>query len=161
MQATSAEVVDVDGDGKAFCKRCCEEFKDNGGHGNLHNHIITKHEEYKQVLLEHRRLEASGGAMNRFVVKKSISRDARSIHGWIEWIVLADLPVTIVQNEYYVKYSRNTLKPTTYKTVTKYMERLEKLVRRDIARELPPTFGLVFDGWSCDGEHLSVCCVDS
>ena len=54
-------MVDVNGDGMAFCKRCCEGFKDNGGHGNLHNHIITKHEEYKQVLLEHRRLEASGG----------------------------------------------------------------------------------------------------
>ena len=91
--------------------------------------------------------------MNRFVMKKSISPDAKSIHGWIEWVVLADLPVTIVQNEYYVKYSRNTLKPTTYKTVTKYMERLEELTRRDIARELPPTFGLVFDGCSCDGEH--------
>ena len=113
----------------AFCKRCCKEFKDNDGHGNLYNHIATKHDDYRDVLAEQKRLEASGGPMNRFVVKKSVSSDAKSVHGWIEWIVLADLPVTIVQNEYYIKYSRNSLKPTTYKTITKYMERLEEIVR--------------------------------
>ena len=126
-----AEVVDVNGDGMAFCKRCCEEFKDNCGHGNLYNHIATKHDDYRDVLAEQKRLEASGGPMNRFVVKKSVSSDAKSMHGWIEWIVLADLPVTIVQNEYYRKYSRNSLKPTMYKTITKHMETLRNsLVRR-------------------------------
>ena len=44
-----AEVVDVNGDGMAFCKRCCEEFKDNSGHGNLYNHIATKHDDYRDV----------------------------------------------------------------------------------------------------------------
>ena len=37
--------------------------------------------------------------MNRLVVKKSVSSDAKSTHGWIEWIALADLPVAIAQNE--------------------------------------------------------------
>ena len=36
--------------------------------------------------------------MNRFVVKNAVSSDAKSMHGWIEWILLADLPVTIAQN---------------------------------------------------------------
>ena len=126
-----AEVVDVNSDGMAFCKRCCEEFKDNSGHGNLYNHIATKHDDYRDVLAEQKRLEASGGPMNRFIVKKSASSDAKSMHGWIEWIVLADLPVTIVQNEYYIKYSRNSLKPTTYKTITKRLHMLRNsLVHR-------------------------------
>ena len=42
-----AEVVDVNDNGMAFCKRCWEEFKENNGHGNLYNHIATKHDDYK------------------------------------------------------------------------------------------------------------------
>ena len=104
-----AQVVDVDvtGDGMAFCKRFCEEYKDNNGYGNLYNHIATNHDDYKDVLAEQKRSEAPGGPMNRFVVEKAVSSDAKSMHGWIEWIVLAALPVTIVQNECYIKCSRN------------------------------------------------------
>ena len=52
---------------------------------------------------------------------------------WIGWIVLGDLPIPIVQNEQYPKYT--TLKPMTYKTVSKKVEdwlRLEKQIDRTV-----------------------------
>ena len=64
---------------------------------------------------------------------------------------MADLPITCVENEYYQK--RSNLAPTTYKTVSKYMEKLLSIVKENIKKSLPPTFGIVFDGWTCDGEH--------
>jgi len=33
------------------------------------------------------------------------------------------------------------------------MEALLRLIKENIKRGLPPTFGAIFDGWSCDGEH--------
>ena len=74
------------------------------------------------------------------------------LFAWIKWIIMADLPITIVENTHYRKHS--LLKPTTYKTVTMHMEKLLGIVRGNIKRGLPQTFGLIFDGWSCDySEH--------
>ena len=64
---------------------------------------------------------------------------------------MADLPVTVVENEFYKK--RSNLESTTYKTVMKHMEALLRLIKENIKRGLSPTFGTIFDGWSCDGEH--------
>ena len=90
--------------------------------------------------------------MDNFVrVTKLVSSDAKNMFGWIEWIVMADLSITIVDNEYYRK--RSNLKSTSYKIVSKHMETLLKLVEENIKLGLPETFGLIFDGWTCDGEH--------
>lgn len=88
---------------------------------------------------------------NWVTVTKIVSPEAKNMFGWIEWIVMADLPLKIVENEYYRK--RTNLEPTTYKTITKHMENLLKLIKENIKRGLPKTFGIIFDGWSCDGEH--------
>ena len=83
--------------------------------------------------------------MDSFVsITKVVSDEAKNISSWIEWTVLADLPITVVESEHYRKNS--TLKPTTYKSITKYMISLLEIVRTSIKRGLPKTFGLVFDG---------------
>ena len=62
------------------------------------------------------------GALGDWItVKKNVSPEAKNMFGWIEWIVMADLPVTVVENDLYKK--RSNLSPTTYKTVTKHPER--------------------------------------
>jgi hypothetical protein len=33
------------------------------------------------------------------------------------------------------------------------METLLKLIQGNIKRKLPATFGIIFDGWTCEGEH--------
>jgi hypothetical protein len=63
------------------------------------------------MLNEQKRSVAFGGALDTYVkVTKLVSADAKSMYGWIEWIVMTDLPITIVENEYYRK--RSNLKST-------------------------------------------------
>jgi hypothetical protein len=64
---------------------------------------------------------------NYVTVTKIVSAEAKNIFGWIEWIVVVDLLMTAVENEFYKK--RSNLEPTTYKTVTEHMETLLGLVR--------------------------------
>ena len=53
------------------------------------------------MLNEQRRSDAVG-AMDSYVrVTKTVSPDAKNMFAWIEWIVMADLPITVVDNEYY------------------------------------------------------------
>jgi hypothetical protein len=132
-------------DGKVFCKRCEKYLKDNPGHGNLATHVYNKHpSEYKEELTKH----LAGPTRNNLgnygvVITKIISPEAKDMFGWIEWIVMADLPIYNLENEYFRK--RSNLKPTTYKTISKYMTKLLELVRLNI-KGLPKTFGLIFDG---------------
>ena len=88
---------------------------------------------------------------NWITVTKAVSSEAKNMFGWIEWIVMADLPVTVVENELYRRHS--SLESTSYKTVTKQMEAVLKIIKENIKRGLPPSFGVIFDGWSRDGEH--------
>ena len=165
------DLIKKDAEGKVFC-RCCERyFKDNkgfrithyycaylclkklfAGHSNLANHARTRHsEEVKSKLNDALKGPTRGALGNWITVTKVVSPEAKNMFCWIEWIIMADLPVTIVENELYKK--RSNLESTTYKTVTKHMENLLRLIKENIKRGLPPTFGILFDGWSCDGEH--------
>ena len=122
------------------------------GHSNLANHARTRHsEEVKCKLTDALKGPTRGAIGNWITVTKIVSPEAKNMFGWIEWIVMADLPVTVVENELYKK--RSNLESTTYKTVMKHMEALLRLIKENIKRGLPPTFGIIFDGWSCDGEH--------
>jgi len=135
-------------EGKVKCRKCDAMCKDNSGHGNLASHVKTKHsaswqEELKQHLQGATR--NSSGKLESFIsITKVVSDEAKNINSWIEWIVLADLPIYVVENEHYRKNS--TLKPTTYKTITKHMTTLLEIVKLNIKRGLPKTFGLIFDG---------------
>ena len=141
-----------DAEGKVFC-RCCERYlKDNRSHSNLASHAINRHKEQVDEKVREALVGPTRGPMGNWVtVTKVVSAEAKNMFAWIEWIVMADLPLTVVENEFYKK--RSNLEPTTYKTVTKYMDNLLKLVRANIKRGLPKMFGIIFDGWSCDGEH--------
>ena len=79
---------------------------------------------------------------NWVTVTKVVSTQAKNMFAWIEWVVMADLPSTVVENEFYKRQSN--LEPTKYKTVTKYMENLLILVRVNIKRGLPQMFGIIF-----------------
>ena len=57
------------------------------------------------------------GFMDSYLkVTKAYSDEAKMMHSWIEWIVLADLPIYVVENDLYRKNSKLTA--TTYKTIT-------------------------------------------
>jgi len=138
--------------GRVYCK-CCENYlKDNSGHTNLISHVKQKHIAHlAEKLKEAEEVQAQTGIGKFVTVTKIVSPEAKNMFGWIEWIVMCDLPLTVTENEQYRNKSK--LQPTSYKTVSSYMEKLLGIVRENIKRGLPKTFGLLFDGWSCDGEH--------
>ena len=77
-------------------------------------HVQNKHRDWKLKLEEQKRGSVVSGGMEKFVtVTKLISTEAKNMYGWIEWIFMADLPITCVENEYYQK--RSNLAPTITK----------------------------------------------
>lgn len=104
-------------DGKAQCRKCDAFCKDNSGHGNLASHVKNKHSCWKEELnraLEDPNSRSSGG-MDKFVTfTKVVSNEAKNMASWIEWIVLSDLPITVVENKLFRKNSNLNL--TSYKT---------------------------------------------
>ena len=135
-------------EGKVECRKCGAMCKDNSGHGNLASHVKSKHSSaWKEELKQHqqRATREGSGSMESFItITKVVSDEAKNMSSWIEWIVLADLPICVVENVQYHKFT--TLKPTTYKTITKYMTTLLEIVKANLKRGLPKTFGLIFDG---------------
>ena len=134
-------------EGKVKCRKCDLYCKDNSGHGNLASHVKNKHSCWKDELADHFKSAAyrGEGSMDTYVtITRVVSDEAKNMSSWIEWIVFADLPITIVENEYYRKNSK--LKPTSYKTISKHMTNLLEIVRASIKTGLPKTFGLIFDG---------------
>ena len=145
-------IVTNDADGNAFCLRCEDWIRDNSGHSNLFRHVQTNHKDWQEKLDEQRSGKIAGGGMDKYLkITKRVSDEAKNMYGLLEWIVMADLPLKSVENEYFQK--RSNLKPTTYKTVSKHMEKVLSLVKEHIKESMPDTFGLIFDGWSCDSEH--------
>jgi hypothetical protein len=101
------------------------------GHSNLANHARNKHGDEVKIQLAKQIKGPSRGPMENYIVAtKIVSAEAKNMFGWIEWIVMADLPLTVVENEFYKK--RSNLESTTYKTVTKHMEALLRLTRENI-----------------------------
>jgi len=44
--------------------------------------------------------------MDKYVkITKIILEESKNMYGWLDWIVIADLPITIVENDYYIKLS--------------------------------------------------------
>ena len=138
-------------EGKVKCRKCNALCKDTSGQGNLASHVKAKHSSCWQEELKQHLEGATRGAfgyMDSFAtITKVVSDETKMMHSWIEWIVLVDLPIYVVENDLYRKNS--TLKPTTYKTITKYMTSLLEIVRLNIKRGLPKAFGIIFDGNKC------------
>jgi len=64
---------------------------------------------------------------------------------------MTDSPSTFVENEYNRKYAK--IEHISRGTYDKYKDLVHKVVKSKIKNELPPTFFIYFDGWSCNGEH--------
>ena len=95
--------------------------------------------------------------MNKFVPFMSVAPFSEKLYGWMDQTIMCDLPLTWCEDAYARKYT-NIVQTGGFiarKTVAKYIDRTATEMEKLIARELPPTFGIIFDGWSCDGEHYT------
>ncbi|KAE9044802.1 hypothetical protein PR003_g4347 [Phytophthora rubi] len=74
------------------------------------------------------------------------------IYLWMRWIITRNLPVTEVEN----KLTREvvTLKPIAVRTQKTYMRFVVGKVGQTVATEMGESFGLMFDGWTCNSLHF-------
>ena len=81
-------------------------------------------------VLEYRKCKKQGKAMDAYI--RPVTEKARSVYGWIDWIVESCLPFSIVTNERFRKYS--SLKPISKNTLQKYCKLLVAYVKEKLAK---------------------------
>jgi hypothetical protein len=142
------------------CRLCSTEIKCKRGAGytNLKTHA-NKHTDAVELInaakaaKREKRIETLGATVSNLLgATFSIDQKDINIHGWIEGIVMANLPFTFVENEWARKYL--SLQNISRNTIKKYMEGLLYTVERKLANVLPNTFGVIIDGWTESGTHF-------
>ncbi len=114
------------------------------GYGNLISHIKEQHTDWEKIM-EAKRLNSSS-KLTKFINKK-----AATIFGWMEWVIMANLPFSFVENDLTIKYT--TLESICAKTFSKYLRLLALEVENKVRDELPDKIGIVIDGWSEGNRH--------
>ena len=154
LQISSTELCNlcfqaVEGKEGYFCCNLCNvQRKKSNGFSNLVSHLEDKHiNDLKDFI--NKETSNKSGPLNAFL--RPLSKDAKNLHGWIEWIVMGDLPQLFVEDTYTKRYTK--LESISRHTLQKYMEEVLHEVQDEITKELPTSFGIMFDGWSCGGEH--------
>ena len=70
---------------------------------------------------------------------------------WVKWVIERNMPLSGIENELTRRFTN--LKPITTRALKDAMSMLTVAVQTEIAAELPPHFGLTFDGWSDGSTH--------
>ena len=109
------------------------------GYQNLVSHIKENHKNWENIM-ESKALEGNS-LITQFVNKK-----ASTVFGWVELVVVCNLPFTFVENPLIRKY--NKLDSIARNTLMKYLKLLTIEVEKKVSKELPEKFGIVIDGWS-------------
>lgn len=132
--------------GRSF-KHCkTDKVGDSKFHGNFLTHIRSI-DDWKKTLIELKSNRV--GPLDK--IFHIVSSKAQLYHDWSEWVVMTDRASTFVENPYNRKYAK--MDGISRATYDKYKDRLHIVMENKIRSELPSTFLLYFDGWSCEGEH--------
>jgi len=142
-----SEFFNTPNEKKSSCKVCKTTKEYDMGMTNSLKHIETQHKQWSELIST----RAAGASSIDFYVQL-IDPKSQNLHDWAEWVIMDNHPYTFVTNKYTRKntnledISRNTLGPLCDAINW-------EVVRPKISQELPDTFGAVFDGWECGGEH--------
>ena len=79
-----------------------------------------------------------------------VSPKARSYYTWLKWIVDENLPFNFVESVHARKNS-NIEHNMCRGTLMKFCEAVLKSIVQRIIEELPPSFGIIVDGWDSGG----------
>ena len=126
MQISSTELCNlcfqaVEGKEGYFCCNLCNfQRKKSNGFSNLVSHLEDKHLNDLKDFINKEKSNKSG-PLNAFL--RPLSKDAKNLHGWIEWIVMGDLPQLFVEDTYTKRYTK--LESISRHTLQKYMEEVE------------------------------------
>jgi hypothetical protein len=127
------------------CERQITRVKVRGGWSMLKQHVKT-HKQWKAKCITAK----DSGRMYDFVTKR-VSDAIINAFKWLEWIIMEDLPFSFVDNT--LTRKNVALDPISRPTLDEIHESLGDFVEQKIKESLPPTFGLVVDGWTCNKKH--------
>jgi hypothetical protein len=128
------------------CRKCQCNKRKSGGWTNLTNHTKScVGSNYKEIFNE----KNSSGAFATFL--PTVSKKEKEMFGWIQFIVLGNHSLAVVDNE----ITRDVVRfeKITSKLLRKTILSLKEEVKRDLRKMLPDKFVLVFDGWSEGTDH--------
>ena len=118
-------------------------YKANSGCSNLRQHIISQHECQHQSIARNYFIQQArlinGNTLDNYnsSFTKFVSKKAKDIFAWLDLVIFADLPFSIVENKRFRDMTSNNVSPISRNTFTKYFLRTGFLVT-----EKPPIFCL-------------------
>lgn len=127
------------------CNKCGKTKMKSGGWTNLLNHArscvgVSFQTDYEALHAK----TTKPNSIASFVLR--INDTERDMYKWVEWVVMLNQPLSIVDNPLTREGMR--YKPVTSKLLRKNILALGKEVRASIKKKLPNKFSIVFDGWS-------------
>lgn len=130
------------------CKECPSSsapIKQNikNGYKNIVSHLQNKHPGYLEAM--------DGGQQTRLPSK--LRGKATSVLGWIRLVTLANQPLSITENPYFLAVT--SLQPISRRSLGRCMVELTRAVEEKIKTELPAKFGIVMDCWTDNGTHYA------
>ncbi|ETO60641.1 hypothetical protein F444_21183 [Phytophthora nicotianae P1976] len=127
-----------------FRCRCGAVRKRSPGSGytNLMQHIRREHPTFAAEMLA--ATPGETGSLLHYV-----RHSAQNTFGWLEWIVMGNLPLSFCENRLARRYTN--LEPITLR---RSLEAVTRSVERAIAVDLLERFRIIFDGWSHASQHF-------
>ncbi|RLN96724.1 hypothetical protein BBJ28_00019689 [Nothophytophthora sp. Chile5] len=122
---------------KSKCKsKCKSKSKDK----------TTKKPKHLDYLADMRESDAGAGTLVRWIRQR-----AKNMHGWMDWVITNNLPLSFCENPVTRRYTSMT--PVCVETLRSAMDSVTHAVEAKIRVEMPDQFGIVIDGWSHASEH--------
>ena len=131
------------------CKLCPSGSKarrSDRGYSNLKPHVLSNHLADVQTVVDSYRNNKINNTLNNYAcfVGPRMSPQGTQLFSWLEYCLLEDAPLSIVNKPMTRKYF--SIKPCCEKTLRKNFLRVGYLTALNIKADLPPKFGLIFDG---------------
>ncbi|KAG3054701.1 hypothetical protein PC121_g16157 [Phytophthora cactorum] len=98
------------------------------------NHLLARHPDYEQVV--------QSMTADTLVVY-ACSDKAKTVFGWLEWLIDGEMLLNFSENALARKYTR--LKPLSKATLKKYLQALAVLVEGEITKRTRSIYALIFD----------------
>ncbi|KAG3020816.1 hypothetical protein JG687_00000638 [Phytophthora cactorum] len=125
------------------CKTCERHRKQATGMGysNLLSHLTSKHNGYAAEFAE---LQAS--ATPSIALFGFVDETTRNIYQWMVFLIQRNLQITEVENKFTLAVV--TMKPTSTKSIKRYMHYIALAMEYIITKEMGTSFCLMFGGWT-------------
>ena len=104
--------------------------------------------------LTQRKYPNRNGLMDAFT-ETTVSSKALNYYGWLEYVLMTDAPFSTVGKPVVLKYSNlKKISRTTFMNIFERLGRWFETEKKRIIAKVPiKRFGLIFDGWTAEGEH--------